>query len=174
MWNVCRWVVLLDSFDSAIESWIEKVGAACRIPLQPGVRSQISGMMFADHEANACRAVGPQDCVKQNGFAFAIGGDIGVDLRRCFPLTRIPVRDRAQASHPLVEGGEGGLTRRWASGRIQDGRNRAHLAIIRRRADREKEGLREARGGAYPEAGSQQRDKSRQAKGRGRYGEHLD
>jgi len=147
MWNVRRRVLFFDSLDSFVKCWIEKVGAAGRVPLEPGMRSQISGMMFADHEANMRRAVGPQDCVKQNGFAFAIGGDIGVDLRRRFPLGRIPVRDCAQTGHPLVESGQGGPTRQGASGRIQNRRNRVHLAVVGRRADREEDGLGEAGGG---------------------------
>jgi len=125
----CR-IVLADSFHRAIKCWIEKVGATCRVPLQPGVRSQISDMMFADHEENMRRAIRPQDCVKQYGFALTICDDIGIDLRRRFPLTGILVRDRAQTGYPLVEGGEGHSTRQGASGRIQNERNRSHLPIV--------------------------------------------
>ena len=92
----CR-IEIRDSFHGAVKCWIKKVGAACCVPLQPGVRSQISEMMFADHEANMRRAIRPQDGIEQDGLALTIGGDIGVDLRGRLPLRGIFVGDRAQA-----------------------------------------------------------------------------
>ena len=84
--KVHRWIVFFDSFNRTVKCRIEKKGAAGGVPLQPGMRSQVIDMMFADHQTNMRRASGPQYGVEQYGFALAIRDDIGVDLRGRFPL----------------------------------------------------------------------------------------
>ena len=77
MWQGRGRMAFPRSSDRAVECWIEKVGAVCRVPLEPGVRSNVSNMMFADHETNTARAVRPQECVKPEGLSFAICGGFG-------------------------------------------------------------------------------------------------
>lgn len=136
MGDVHRRILRFDSFNRAVECGIEQVSAPGRVPLQPGVRSHIGDVTFADDKANLRGAFGPQDGVEQDGFALAIRGDIGVDLRRRFPLPRILIGDRAQAGYPLVESGDRRPACQGACGGIQDGRNRAHLTIVWSGGDR--------------------------------------
>lgn len=96
MRNVPGGIVVADAFGGSVKCWIEEKGAFRRRPFQPGVRSLIGEMAFANDEAKMPRAVGPHDCVKQDGLALAIGHGIGANLPRRFPLRRIPVRDGAQ------------------------------------------------------------------------------
>lgn len=172
MRNVPGRIEVTDSFDRSVKRWIEEVSATGRLPLQPGMRSLISYIMFANYEADMPRAVGPHDCVKQDGLPLTIRGEIGVDLRGRFPLAGIVIRDRAQARQPLVDPGDGSPTRQGASGRIQHPRDRSHLAIVWGGGDRQETGLCEAGSSAQAETGSSQQNIFDETKGRERYQTH--
>ena len=165
MRNVPRRIVITNAFDRSVKRRIEQVSATCRIPLQPGVRSHISEMMFADHEANMRRAIGPHDRVKQDGLALTIGDEIGVNLRRRFPLAGILIRDRAQARQPFVDIRERSPMPQRTRGRIQNPRDRSHLAIIWSGGDLQEVGLGDAGSSAQAETGSSQQSMSDYANG---------
>src|SRR5688572_19054362 len=103
MRNVPGGIVITDALHRRVEGRIERKSAYRRVPFEPGMGSMIGDMTFSNHETKMPRAVGPQDRVKEDRLALAIGDRIGANLPRRFPLQRILVGDRAQSREPMID-----------------------------------------------------------------------